>query len=105
PWAGVVRLVAIHDRALTEAQIQQNFAAGVGQKYYLLFGIEHITGVNDSYILFQSEEYDSHSYLFDKPAFISLDPNARPGNLTLKGMRIGVNGAEPPVGQAYRLLE
>jgi hypothetical protein len=104
-WAGVVRLVAIHDRALTEAQIQQNFAAGVGQKYYLLFGIEHITGVNDSYVLFEAEQYDSHGYLFNKPAFISLDPAASPGNIALKGMRIGMNGAEPQVGQAYRLLD
>ena len=28
-----------------------------------------------------------------------------PGNIPLKGMRIGVNGAEPQVGQAYRLLD
>lgn len=105
PWAGVVRLVAIHDRALTEEQIQQNFAAGVGQKYYLLFGVEHITGVADSYVMFEAEQYDSHGYLFHKPAFISLDPAVRPGNIPLKGMRIGMNGAEPQVGQAYRLLD
>lgn len=105
PWAGVVRLVAIHDRVLTEAQIQQNFAAGVGQKYYLLFGVEHITGVADSYVMFEAEQYDSHGYLFNKPAFISLDAAASPGNIALKGMRIGMNGAEPQVGQAYRLLD
>jgi hypothetical protein len=105
PWAGVVRLVAIHDRALTEAQIQQNFDAGVGQKYYLLFGVEHITGVADSYVMFEAEQYDSHGYLFNKPAFISLDSAVRPGNIPLKGMRIGLNGAEPQVGQAYRLLD
>ena len=28
-----------------------------------------------------------------------------PGSIPLKGMRIGVNGAEPTVGQAYRLLD
>ena len=28
PWAGVTRLVAIHNRVLTPAQIQQNFEAG-----------------------------------------------------------------------------
>ncbi len=105
PWAGVVRLVAIHDRALTEEQIQQNFAAGVGQKYYLLFGVEHITGLADSYVMFEAEQYDSHGYLFTKPAFISLDPTVTPGNIALKGMRIGMNGAEPQVGQAYRLLD
>ena len=36
-WQGVVRLVAIHNRALTQAQIQQNFDAGVGERYFLLF--------------------------------------------------------------------
>ena len=32
-------------------------------------------------------------------------PTAMPGSIPIKGMRIGVNGAEPPVGQAYRLLD
>src|SRR5436853_6884647 len=38
-WQGVIKFVAIHNHALTQAQIQQNFAAGVGEKYYLLFGV------------------------------------------------------------------
>src|SRR5690606_26002898 len=38
------------------------------------------------------------------PKFISLDPNATPGSIPLRGMRIGVNGAEIQVGQAYRPL-
>jgi hypothetical protein len=105
PWAGVVRLVAIHNRVLTPAQIQQNFEAGVGEKYFLLFGVEHVTGVARSYILFEAAQYDSYGYLFTNPKFISLDANARPGSIAIKGMRIGVNGAEPQVGQAYRLLD
>ncbi len=105
PWSGVLRLVAVHNRALTAAQVKQNFEAGVGEKYFLLFGIEHITGVPKAYILFEAAQYDSAGYLFTNPKFISLDPNAKPGNIALKGMRIGVNGAEPHVGQAYRLLE
>ena len=28
-----------------------------------------------------------------------------PGSIPLRGMRIGLNGAEPHVGQAYRLLD
>jgi hypothetical protein len=105
PWAGVLRLVAIHNRALTEAQVKQNFDAGVGEKYFLLFGVEHITGVPKSYILFEAAEYDSAGYLFKNPKIIRLDAAAQPGNIPLKGMRIGVNGAEPHVGQAYRLLD
>jgi hypothetical protein len=105
PWSGVVRLVAIHNRALSLQQVQQNFAAGVGQKFFLLFGVEHITNVPKSYIMFEASQYDSYGYLFTSPKFISLDPDARPGSITLRGMRIGVNGAEPTQGQAYRLLE
>lgn len=105
PWAGVVRLVAVHNRSLTTAQIQQNFEAGVGQKYFMLFGIEHIVNVPQSYIMFEASQYDSAGYLFTNPKFISLDPNARPGSIALRGMRIGLNAAEPAVGQAYRLLD
>src|SRR6266513_4403453 len=50
-WQGVIKFVAIHNRALTPAQIQQNFAAGVGEKYYLLFGVSSLSGVSQSYIL------------------------------------------------------
>ena len=100
-WQGVIKFVAIHNRALTAAQIQQNFAAGVGQKFFLLFGISQLTGVNQSYILFQGSQYDNYSYLFDQPKFISLDPNAMPANLPISGIRIGVNGVLAPAGQAF----
>src|SRR5690606_21017616 len=30
-WRGVIRFVAIHERALTPEQVQMNFAAGVGE--------------------------------------------------------------------------
>lgn len=105
PWAGVARMVAVHNRALTLQQIQQNFAAGVGEKFFLLFGVEHITSVPQSYIMFEAAQYDSAGYLFTNPKFISLDANATPGSIPIRGMRIGVNGAEPTVGQAYRLLD
>jgi len=105
PWAGVVRFAAVHNRALTLPQIKQNFEAGVGQKFFMLFGVEHIINVPKSYVMFEVSQYDSSGYLFNNPKFISLDPAAKPGSIPLKGIRIGVNGAEPPVGQAYRLLE
>ncbi len=105
PWAGIIRLAAIHDRALTPEQIQQNFDAGVGEKYFLLFGVSHITDVPQSYILFEAAEYDSYGYLFSNPRFVSLDPTATPNGVRVRGMRIGVNGAEPHAGQAYRLLD
>ncbi|MET0533990.1 MAG: LamG domain-containing protein [Steroidobacter sp.] len=104
-WQGVVRLVAVHNRALNAAQIKQNFDAGVGEKFFLLFGISHIVDVPKSYIMFEVTQYDSFSYLFTNPKYISLDATAMPGNIPLKGMRIGVNGVEAQVGQAYRLID
>lgn len=104
-WLGVIKFVAIHNRALTSAQIQQNFAAGVGEKYYLLFGVSALSGVSQSYILFQASQYDNYSYLFYQPKFISLDPNAVvPANLPISGIRLGVNGVLAPAGQAYATM-
>jgi len=104
-WQGVIRLVAIHNRALTQPQVEQNFDAGVGEKFFLLFGISHLIDVPKAYIMFETTQYDSFSYLFNAPKFISLDPAATPGSIRLNGMRIGVNGVEARVGQAYRLLD
>ncbi len=102
PWAGKLRLVAIHNRALSAEQIQQNFAVGVGEKFYLLFSVSGLVDVPDSYIMFEVAQFDSYSYLFNRPAFISLDEDAQPDGITIAGMRIGINGKEAAVGQAYR---
>ncbi|MGB5102171.1 MAG: LamG domain-containing protein [Steroidobacteraceae bacterium] len=104
-FQGVFRLVAVYNRALTPQQVGQNFQAGVGEKFYLLFSVSHLVGVPQSYIMFEVSQFDSYGYLFDKPTFISLDPAATPGNIPLAGMRIGINGAEAEVGQAYRTLD
>src|SRR5437762_4485124 len=104
-WQGVIKFVAIHNRALTPAQIQQNFAAGVGEKYYLLFGVSSLSGVSQSYILFQASQYDDYSYQFYQPKFISLDPKAVvPASLQISGIRLGVNGVLAPAGQAYATM-
>lgn len=104
-WQGVVRMVAIHNRALSQAQIQQNFDAGVGERFYLLFSVAHLINVPQSYLLFEASQFDSYSYLFNKPAFISLDGNQDPDQIRIRGLRIGVNGAELRVGQAYAPLD
>jgi hypothetical protein len=104
-WQGVIKFVAVHNRALTQAQIQQNFTAGVGEKYFLLFGVSALSGVSQSYILFQASQYDNYSYLFYQPKFISLDPNATvPANLPISGLRLGVNGVLVPAGQSYATM-
>ncbi len=104
-WQGTIKFVAIHSRALTQAQIQQNFAAGVGEKYYLLFDVSALSGMPQSYVLFQVAQYDSYSYLFNQPKFVSLDPTATvPANIKISGMRLGVNGTLDTAAQSYATL-
>jgi len=103
-WQGLIKFVAIHDRALTAPQILQNFKAGVGQRFYLLFNVAAPTGVSQGYVMFTASQYDSSSYLFTSPTFISLDPAVKPNGVIIKGMRIGINGTIPTVGQAYSTL-
>ena len=104
-WNGVIRLVAVHNRVLTQEQIQQNFDAGVGQKFFLMFGVEHLTNINDSFVVFEATQFDSSGYLFRQPFFISLDGTAAPAGLNVRGMRVGLNGAEARVGQGYAYLD
>ncbi|MGP8033129.1 MAG: LamG domain-containing protein [Steroidobacteraceae bacterium] len=104
-WQGEIKLVAIYNTALTPSQVMQNFNAGVGQKYYLMFGVSALTGVPQSYIMFTASQYDNYSYLFAQPRFISLTPNVTiPGNLMLSHIRIGVNGQLAPSAQSFATL-
>ena len=105
PWQGLIKFVAIHNRALTQAQITQNFNAGVGQRFYLLFDVSAATGVSQGYVMFTVAQYDSASYLFTSPTFISLDASAKPDGIAIKGLRVGINGSIPTVGQAYIPLD
>jgi hypothetical protein len=104
-WQGVIRMVAIHNRALNQAQIAQNLDAGVGERFFLLFSVEHLVNVPDSYVMFEASQFDSYSYLFSEPTFISLDATQDPDQLRIAGVRIGINGAESRVGQAYAPLD
>ena len=101
PWAGKLRMVAIHNRALTQAQIEQNFGVGVGQKFFLLFNVSDHVAVPDSYIVFEAAMYDSYSYLFTQPRYVTLHPTERPNGVAIGGIRIGINGREAKVGQAF----
>jgi len=103
-WQGVIKFVEIQNRALSAAEVATNFAAGVGERYYMLFDVSALSGVSQSYIEMTASVYDSYSYLFTNPTFISLDPKAAPANIVLKGMRIGVNGVIGLPGQSYSTL-
>jgi hypothetical protein len=103
-WLGVLKFVAIHNRALTADQVKQNYNAGVGEKYFMLFDVTSVSGVPQSYIEVTASVLDSYSYLLTNPTFISLNPNADPGNLIIKGMRYGVNGMLQASGQSWAMV-
>jgi len=108
-WDGQVRMVAIHNRTLTAAQVQQNFDVGVGEKFFLLFWVGNHLGEDPldpkSFILIEVSQFDSYSYLFDTPRFINLDPAWPPTGIRIQGLRIGINGKEAGAGQAYASID
>jgi hypothetical protein len=104
-FQGTFRLVAIHNRALTQEQVVQNFDVGVGEKFFLLFSIADIINVPSAYILFEVSQFDSYGYLFTQPHFITLDSAQQPEGIPLQAMRIGINGAEVHVGQTYATMD
>lgn len=105
PWAGSIRMVAIHNRILSPEQVAQNFDVGIGQKFLLLFEVSDITNVPQSYVMLEVSQFDSYSYLFSEPFFYSLEDNATISDIPLKGMRIGINGREANVGQVFQNID
>ena len=103
-FAGTLRMVVIHNRALSATQIQENFEGDVGEQFFMLFSVSHLIPVPDAYIVFEVEQFDSFSYLFNAPFFAALS-GAVPVDIPLQGMRIGVNGTEADVGQGYANLD
>jgi len=104
-WAGTVRLLAVHNRVLSPAQILQNYEVGVGEKYYLLFNVSDHVNITDAYVVIEVSQFDSYAYLFDEPFFAVLGTGVTLGNIPIKGMRIGENGRELEVGQAFQNMD
>jgi hypothetical protein len=105
PWAGSIRMVAIHNRVLNTEQVTQNFDVGIGQKFFLLFEVSEVTNIPQSYVVLEVSQFDSYSYLFSEPFFVSLDSNVTITDIPLQGMRIGINGREANVGQVYQNID
>ena len=111
PWLGIIRFVAIHNRALNQSHVETNYLAGVGQKFFLLFALSEANLVQQPglYVKFQVTQFDSYSYLFSAPELLSLASSDNtagnaPADVPLAGLRIGVNGSEATTGQAYARL-
>jgi hypothetical protein len=99
-WEGQVRLIAIYDRALTDAQILQNFNAGVGRRLLMRFDVGRWAGAG-SFIEFQVSEFDNGSYMFCAPTFRTPTP----AGYQLANIRIAVNGVVAPTGQAFVTID
>ena len=103
-WQGDIRLLAIYNRALEADQIIQNFNVGVGEKFFLLFSVSDLVDVDNTFILFEVSQYDNYSYLFNQPQIVNLDGETFNQPISIKKMRIGLNGKEPIHGQSYSNL-
>lgn len=104
-WQGTVRFLAIYDGVMSEADIQTNFDIGVGETFYLLFSIANHISIPSSYIVMQVEQFDNYGYLFSEPFFVTFDANATIADVPIEGIRIGINGQEAAVGQAFANID
>ena len=105
PWDGVIRFAAFHNRALTGEQIRTNFAAGVGERYFLPFYIGHLIDQPGAYLVFEVSRFDNYSYLFAAPYFINLEQDIVSDEIPLAGLRLGINGRVPDVAQSFATLD
>jgi Concanavalin A-like lectin/glucanases superfamily len=100
PWKGQIRLVAIYQQALTDAQIRQNYEAGVGERRLLRFDVSQWTSPGDA-VEFTVTDFDAYSYLFCQPTLRSNVPSgARIANI-----QIAVNGVLAPSGQGFQTID
>ncbi len=101
-WQGLIKFAAIHSRSMSAAQVLQNYNAGVGERFYMLFDVSSVINVPQTYVMMTVSQYDSYSYLFYQPTFISLNSAYVPtAPIAIAGISIGINGQIPQVGQAY----
>ena len=98
-WQGILRMVAIHNQALSGAEVQQNFDAGAGNISTLRFDLAAALGA-PGYIDMQFAELDGESYLFAQPVLVS---DATP--IRVKNIRVAVNDVAPVYEQVFRRLD
>lgn len=99
PWAGVIRFAAVHSAALSAAEVQQNFDAGLGNLTTLRFDISEAVGA-PAVIEMLAADIDGNGYLFAKPRYIGEQTG-----VMVKNMRIAVNDAVPVASQVFRRLD
>jgi Concanavalin A-like lectin/glucanases superfamily len=118
-WSGTLRYAAMHSRALTAGQIAQNFDVGIGVNYFLMFSVSEIIApdpspagpchegegsarINYCYVVFEVSLLDPYAYVFNDPFFVTLrEDDFNLPDITIKGIRVGVNGKLAATGQAF----
>ncbi len=100
PWRGQLRLVAIYRQALTEAQILQNFQAGVGERLLMRFDVGQWMGPGSA-VEFIVSDFDPYSYLFCQPVLRTPQPNGT----RIANLRIAVNGELATSGQGFESVD
>jgi hypothetical protein len=97
-WKGTFELVAIHKKALSSAEVQQNFAAGPGGLVTLSFDVTSAVGTQARVDLLAAQ-IDAASYVFAKPTFVG------PAGTRVKNIRIAVNDTVPVAAQTFRRID
>ncbi|MGI9205511.1 MAG: LamG domain-containing protein, partial [Woeseiaceae bacterium] len=98
-WQGTLQLVAIHNRALSDVEVQQNFDAGAGEAFTMHFDISNVVG-EPAFIDMRFAQLDSNGYLFARPLFVS-DATG----VMVKNIRVGINGSIPVAAQPFRRID
>jgi len=104
-WLGKMFFVAIHNRALTPAEILQNTLAGIGEKFSLQFDVSALldtTGATTTTVSMDVAELDAFSYVLSSPVLTTDMPVP---NIPVKNIRIAVNGNIPAAAQAFRNVD
>ena len=98
-WQGIIRMVAIHNRALGAVEVQQNFDAGAGEVLTMRFDISDSIGA-EAYIDMTVAQLDANGYMFARPTYVS---NA--SGVPIRNIRVGINGSVPVAVQPFRRVD
>lgn len=98
-WQGVFKLVAIHNKALTGAEVLENYDAGTGNLMTMRFDVSAVVG-QPAFIDFQASQIDASGYLFARPVFVT-DATG----IAVRNIRIAVNGGVPVAAQPFRRVD
>ncbi len=96
-WLGQIKLAAVFDRVLADAEIMQNFLAGASEKFSIRFALDQ--WLPGAAIEFEVTDFDAYSYLFCSPTITTPTPGFQ-----VSGLRLAVNGTAPVAAQTFRTV-